>query len=266
MVDVHNQGGASFEKKLDVSPLEQFRRGLQYCTGITAPSKVLLSDWQMYAPTWLVPNYIDAPRYTPYRKMEVKTPGEIIIGWGGSMSHRISFLRSGVSLALRRVLQKYKHVKFMLCGDKRILDVVKLPPDQVIFRNYVTFNEWPAILKDFDIKIAPLQGVYDWSRSGLKIAEGSTMAIPTVATGCPTYEDYETAGLGYYIPDTLDITDSALESRAIQWENRLSDIIEHYADYKRRAIDDAVNLAPRWWVDNRVHDISKTYESIIEHG
>lgn len=261
-VDVNYGGGMSFKKKLDVSPLEQFRRGLQYCTGITSPSRILNADWQMYAPTWVVPNYLDSPRYLPYKNSNVKADGEIRIGWGGSMSHKISFERSGVALALRRVLKKHKNVKFMLCGDKRILDIVKLPPDQIIFRNYVTYQEWPKILSQFDCMIAPLAGVYDDSRSTIKVMESSTMAIPAVYSGSPAYEEFSDKGIGLHTKDSSE-DNNTLASRADEWENLLNEVIEHYPEHKQKALDDSVNLAPHWWVDNRVGDIAATYQDII---
>lgn len=265
IVDVNYGNGITYSKKLDTSPLEQFRQGLKYCTGITSPSRILNADWQMYAPTWVVPNYIDAPRYLPHKTLNIKTDGEILIGWGGSMSHKISFERSGVAIALRRVLKKYKHVKFMLCGDKRILDIVKLPPDQVIFRNYVVYQEWPVLLKQFDIVLAPLAGIYDDSRSAIKLLESSTMAIPVVYSGSPAYEEFSASGIGLHTSDSSE-DNSTLDKRANEWENLLSDMIEHYPEHKKKALADSETLAPNWWVDNRAGDIQLTYENIIAHG
>jgi hypothetical protein len=267
MVDVNYGNGITYSKKLAVSPLDQFRQGLKYCTGLTSPSRILNEDWKMYAPTWVLPNYLDSRRYLPHKNIKIKSRAdELIIGWGGSMSHKLSFERSGVAIALRRVLKRHKNVKFMLCGDKRILDIVKLPPEQVVFRNYVTYQEWPKSAKSFDIGLAPLQGRYDSSRSEIKAEEYSTLAIPFVATGCPTYERFEQKNIGLYVQDSLEYDAATVEKRAVEWEQKLEDIITHYADYKQKALDDSVNLAPYWWVDNRVQDIVKTYESIIAHG
>ncbi len=181
------------------------------------------------------------------------------------MSHKISFERSGVALALRRVLQKHKHVKFMLCGDKRILDVVKLPPERVIFRNYVNFKEWPAVLAQFDIGIAPLAGIYDDSRSHIKCNESATMAIPVVYSGSPAYWEFNAKGIGLHTSDSGE-DGVSLDKRANEWENLLNEMIDHYPDHKQKALEDSETLAPYWWVDNRVHDLEATYEAIIAHG
>jgi hypothetical protein len=263
MVEVQYAGGFKHEKKLDVSPLEQFRRGLVNCRGITMPSRILAEDWQAYSRTWVVPNYIDAGRYLPHRKTDLTTPKEIVIGWGGSMSHKLSFERSGVAEALRRVIRKYKHVKFMLCGDQRIADIVKFPPDKLIYRPYVMYNEWPLLLKQFDIGIAPLQGRYDSSRSAIKSEEFSVMGIPFVGTGCPTYEAHQKAGIGLYIQDSEDFSPEAIEDRSRQWEWELSKIIENYPWHKKLAVDQ-LDLALEWSMDRRVGNVIDTYQEIVD--
>lgn len=263
IVEVQYAGGFKHDKQLEVSPLEQFRRGLVNCRGITMPSRILAGDWQAYGRTWVVPNYIDAERYIPHRKTDCSTSKEIVIGWGGSMSHKLSFERSGVAEALRRVIRKYKHVKFLLCGDQRIADIVKLPPDKLIYRPYVMYNEWPLLLKQFDIFIAPLQGKYDWSRSTIKIMEGSVMGIPTIATGCPTYEEHQKAGIGLYIQDSEDFSLGAVEARSRQWESALSDVIENYETHKKKAVGE-LDLALEWSMDRRVGNVIDTYQEIVD--
>ena len=126
LVDITYGGTVSFQHKLPVSPLEQFRQALVYCTGMTMPSRFLASEWEPYARCWYVPNYIDAARFLPHKPKLPHRKDELVIGWGGSMSHKISFERSGLAPALRRLFQKRSHLKFMLCGDDRILNILKL--------------------------------------------------------------------------------------------------------------------------------------------
>jgi hypothetical protein len=264
LVDIH-YGPLKFEKKLAVSPLEQFREGLKHVSGLTTPSRILCEDWRMYCKTWLIPNYIDANRYLPFKKNYTGVPKELTVGWGGSMSHAISFSRSGVSLALRRIFQKYKHVKFLLAGDKRILDIVKLPPDRVIFQPYVPYWEWPAILSRTQIGLAPLQGRYDSSRSTIKANEYSILGIPFVATGCPTYELHEKAGIGLYVQDSEAYDQSTIDARSRIWEDRLVDLIENY-DLHKKKMDSQFELAMEWSIERRIPDVIRTYESIIANG
>ena len=263
LVDV-SIGGYKYEKRLEVTPLEQFRRGLKYCAGITMPSKILMEDWQMYAPCYYIPNYIDPERYLPHRQKLPHNSDEIIIGWGGSMSHKISFERSGVAEGLRRLFQEKKNVKFLLAGDNRILDILKLPPDRVIYQSYVNMYEWPRVLARMDLGIAPLQGRYDHSRSSLKAAEYSTMGIPFLATGCPTYSEWQGANIGWYVDDGPE---DEKDKRAGIWFSRLRDMVNRYDTYKQ-LMDADFDYAQTWWVDNRVEDIVQTYQTIIDrfHG
>lgn len=261
IVDV-NMGGYKFEKRLEVTPLEQFRQGLKYCAGLTMPSRILAEDWQMYAPCYYVPNYIDPERYLPHRQKLPHHPTEIVIGWGGSMSHKISFERSGVAEGLRRLFRENENVKFLLAGDERILNILKLPSSRVIYQPYVNFLDWPRIVGRMDVMIAPLQGRYDHSRSSLKLAEASTMGLPIVATGCPTYQDWQNNGTGRYVDDV-----GTQEERAWHWYSRLRDVVSRYDDYKRD-MDAKFEFAQTWWIDNRVNDVLATYQTIIDrfHG
>lgn len=262
-VDIH-YGSVTYSKKLSVSPLEQFRQGLQNVTGLTSPSRILNEDWAMYSKTWLVPNYIDAELYLPFRKKYASIPKELLIGWGGSMSHKISFERSGVAEALRKIIAKYPHVKFLLAGDNRIINILKLPPDRIIYQPYVAYFDFPNVLARFDIGIAPLQGRYDHSRSSIKSQSLSLMGIPFVATGCPTYEEHQRADMGLYVEDSPEYDDKTVSLRAVQWEAQLSDIIENY-DIHKKKIDSQFDLALDWSIDRRIGDVISTYEDIIAH-
>lgn len=262
MVDIH-YGSVTYAKKLSVSPLEQFRQGLAHVTGLTSPSKYLNSEWKLFCKTWEIPNFLDSERYLPYRKEYRGVPKEILIFWGGSMSHMISFSRSGVSLALRKIIAKYPHVKFLLAGDNRILNVLKLPSDRVIYQPYVTYKEWPMVLSRASIVIAPLAGLYDSHRSNIKIMESSVLQLPAVATGSPTYEAFIDRKIGLYTKDWGE-DDTGLDARADDWYNLLSETIENYDFHKKKAIADS-EQAEYFWIDNRVPDILATYEDIIAH-
>jgi glycosyltransferase involved in cell wall biosynthesis len=263
LVDV-SLGGMKFEKRLDVTPLEQFRRGLQYCAGLTMPSRFLAEEWAPYAPTYYVPNYLDPDRYLPHKAKLPHHPKEIVIGWGGSMSHKISFEKSGVAEGLRILFRKNPHVKFLLAGDNRILDILKLPRERVIYQPYVSYQEWPRVLARMDIVVAPLHGEYDWSRSCIKTFEAASLGIPYVATGCRTYEDWQANNVGWFVNDGPE---NEIGKRAELWAERLIDMCDNYPRYKQE-IDAALPYAQTWWVDNRVNDVIATYQTIIDrfHG
>ena len=261
VVDVQ-LGGIKYQKRLDVTPLEQFRQGLKFCAGLTMPSRFLAEEWSTYAPTYFVPNYFDPSMYLHHKQNHPHHPKEIVIGWGGSMSHKISFERSGVAEGLRILFRKNPHVKFLLAGDNRILDILKLPMDRVIYQPYVMWSEWPRVLSRMDVVVAPLHGPYDASRSAIKAFESANMGIPFVATGSRTYEDWQAANVGWYVNDGPE---NEIGKRAEEWAERLIDICDNYPRYKRE-IDAALPYSRTWWIDNRVNDVIATYQTIIERA
>ena len=89
----------------------------------------------------------------------------------------------------------------MLCGDERIVPLLPIPRDRLIFQPYVQWFDWPRVLARFDIGIAPLAGRYDASRSQIKSMEFGVMAIPFVATGSEPYKDWMDVGCGQYVMD-----------------------------------------------------------------
>jgi glycosyltransferase involved in cell wall biosynthesis len=262
LVDV-SLGGMKFEKRLETTPLEQFRQGLKYCAGLTMPSRFLAEEWAPYAPTYFVPNYFDPSVYLPHKQSRLPSK-EIVIGWGGSMSHKISFEKSGVAEGLRILFRKNPHVKFLLAGDNRILDILRLPRERVIYQPYVTWDEWPRVLSRMNIVAAPLHGPYDASRSAIKAWESASMGIPFVATGSRTYEDWQENNVGWFVNDGPE---NEIGKRAELWAERLIDMCDNYPRYKQE-IDAALPYAQTWWVDNRVNDVIATYQTIIDrfHG
>ena len=260
LVEIAHPMGIKYKKRLEVHPLQQFYEGGAICTGYTMPSRVLVEDYKWVAPCWYVPNWMDTPRYlSAKRKQLPNRNSEIVIGWGGSMSHINSFKRSGVAEALRRVLLKRKNVKVMICGDERIVPLLPLPKERIIFQPYVMWDTWPRVLSSTDIGIAPLQGRYDHSRSALKPLEFSLMGIPFVATGCPAYTDWMERDIGLYVQDG-EIEDAP--KRAEEWEKCLIDIIDRY-DYHKQKIDSQFEYPLSWDIDTNIPNLIQIYEEII---
>ena len=186
-------------------PIDQFKAGLSLCDAIITPSQVLCDDWSYLSPAYLVPNYFNTERYVPV------VDKEKIIGWGGSLSHFQSFERSGVRQALQLICKKYKDVKVMIVGDKRIFDLVDLPLEQKLFNNYVPFEQWPALVAKFAIGLAPLRGEYDQRRSWIKPLEYSLLRIPWIASESQAYSMLE----GTFVKNTVDDWYSAIEDKLL---------------------------------------------------
>ena len=265
IIDIRYPGGISHPKKLDIHPLKQVELAAEFISGFSMPSKILAEDWQWLAPCYYIPNFIDSPRYLDAKKSKVwkKTGDELVIGWGGSLSHLNSFRFSGILDGLSRVFKQRKNVKFLLAGDDRIKPLLKLPADRVVFQPYVMWNDWPRVMTKMDIVVAPLFGRYDHSRSCLKSLESCIMGLPLVATGCPTYQDWIDRKIGAYINDGPI---EEINDRAELWERKLLDTIDHYTDFRDEMETHFDYAYENWDIDKNVRYIVDMYEKIIKNG
>lgn len=260
LVQITTGDGYTYEKQMDTHPIDQFRRGLQLCTASTSPSELLCKDWSKYAPSFHVPNYLNRDMYTfPSRKQFNKD--QIVIGWGGSLSHTQSFENSGVMEAMRRVMGKRKNVYMLIVGDKRVIDMLPLPKERMLYLHYVKWSEWPRLLNSwYDIGIAPLAGEYDMRRSWIKPLEYVIEGIPFVATrGYPYSQFFDKfdPGAGLFV-DQGEL-DKGNVANPDGWELALNRIIDEIDKRQKVRLDVA-----EFTLQKRAKDIVKTYEEIIK--
>jgi glycosyltransferase involved in cell wall biosynthesis len=233
--------------KMEPAPLTQFKWGLRLAHAATVPSKRLADDWQAYTEMYYLPNYIDLKCY---ENIIPEPHGGIIIGWGGSISHLQSFVESGVIPALKRVCQARPQVRVMICGnDSRIMDALHLPTRQRIFKKWVSYKEWPRVLSQFDIGIAPLSGDYDERRSWIKVLEYMVMKIPWVASSAQPYRQFRQYGW-------------SVRNEAKEWENVLLDMVDNLDQYRERAAGDPYLKGISLNIDENIQNILGIYSTI----
>lgn len=254
------EDGRSYEKPMSTHPIEQFRHGLSLCTASTSPSELLCQDWSRYAPSFHVPNYMNRDIYT-FSSRKPFDEDKIVIGWGGSLSHTQSFQDSGVMEALKRVMGKRKNVYLLIVGDKRVVDMLPLPKDRILYLHYVKWDEWPKLVNSwYDIGIAPLAGEYDQRRSFIKPLELTLLGIPFVATrGYPYKEFFNKLSpkAGLFIDQGA--LDKANQSNPDGWESALNRIIDEIDERRLTRVD-----ASEFTLQERAKDIVTTYEKILE--
>lgn len=166
-------------------PLDQLREGLRLSNGLTSPSKLILEDWEAPAKVWL-PNFVRAEWY---RDVERRPHEGIIIGWGGSMSHYDSMRYSGAVAALTEICRKYPYVRLAMCGNDRnpYEMLTEIPAQQKLWQPGVPQHEWPNVVAQFDIGLAPLFGEYDRRRSWLKVVEYACAGVPCIVSKSDPY-------------------------------------------------------------------------------
>jgi len=260
---------------LDPEPVAALEEGLRHADALLAPNRLILRDWAHVVDGYYWPNYLPGPDYwdldkfrRPPSALDVEylsrpapegsteplllakeregSAGQVVIGWGGSISHVDSFRYSGVLPALSRLLRDRPNVVFKFCGHEARLDpyFAALPAAQVIRQPGVFPAHWPKVVATFDVGIAPLdlrpcpggtasavEGyAYDERRSWLKLVEYVGAGVPFVASRGEPYRDL--ARFGAVVDNTEEAWYDALRSRV----DSIGAFREEAAKYRRWAM------------------------------
>lgn len=234
--------------KMSPTPMVQFGWGLRTMHAGIVPSKILAQDWKDYTKMHLVPNYIDL---TNYKSVSDSTRKTIIIGWGGSLSHYQSFINSGVMSALKQVCKMRSHVRILICGDERIFKEIDVPEKQKVFKGFVSYSEWPGLIANFDIGLAPLHGAYDNRRSWIKPLEYMVLKIPWAASDNPAYEE-----IGEY--------GKLVKNSASSWEDALLDMVDNIDRYREKANDLSYQFGISQSIDKNIEKVLVVFSEIAK--
>lgn len=193
--------------------IRAFRERLPEMDAVTVPSEGLVKDWRKKAKQiYLLKNY-----YDPDNPNWGKKKGDLrafIIGWMGSYSHLPSWERSGLIPELRKVVRRHPQVKVVIFGDPRVAQKLGLPADRILHHKCQPFEEYPNVLRYFDVGLAPLAGLNAERKSDQKIAiDYPLMRIPWIASKFGPYQHSNGAG-GFLV------------SESWQWGQRLQQLIE----------------------------------------
>jgi glycosyltransferase involved in cell wall biosynthesis len=258
-VEVTLGEGVKYKKELDDHPIEQFKKGIRLCTAGITPSVVLSDSWKDFAPMFVVRNYLDSAAYHSVPKQD-NSPN-MLLGYGGSLSHLESFRDSGIHEALKRILQERDNVYLLIIGDENITNNLPVPRHKVMHMPYVAWWQWQKTLKRYDIGLAPLAGDYDDGRSNLKVAEYLMAGIPFVASKSPVYEEFFDADSGHFVQHGHDKHD--YDDRAEDWYSSTIDIIDNIEYYREKASMNIDKVGMTYDVDRNVERIIETYQEII---
>jgi len=213
------------KSKLPDDPINCLAEGLKRADGLTTPSKQLIDDWAETVPGYWLPNWATKAWYEKLMPKIRNPKEEIVIGWGGSVSHYDSWWGSGIRSALNGICAEFPHVKVKICGnDKRIFDQLPVPESQKIWQTGVPPEKWPEQVNTFDIGVAPLFGPYDQRRSWIKGLEYLLVGIPWVGAAGRPYAEFAEYG-------------TLVEEGTNHWHKALREVIVHYDDHLGRARD-----------------------------
>ena len=216
------------EEATGYKPIDALTEGCRHVDALLSPNVLILEDWEYVVPGYWQPNYAQWKWYEGIEQKELD-PDEIIIGWGGSVSHFDGWWFSGLREAVPFITEKYPQVTWKICGGdtriKRLFD--ELAPDRWIDQAGVPPQEWPKQVASFDIGLAPLCGPgspqgerYDLRRSWLKAVEYLLTGVPWIGSEGIVYEKLDGEG-GFVVANTPEA-----------WEEGLSRIIDDLKGYK----------------------------------
>ena len=233
----------------DIPFMGQFKWGLGMAKGIQVPSQRLADDWSKYNKTYYIPNYLDMKQYLDVEPL-IKHD-DIFIGWCGSLTHLPSFVKSGAAEAVKNILTKYKNVRLLIGGDKKVYDAIDIPEDRKVFQKYVPHDKWTSLLKSVDIGLAPLATVYDRRRSWVKAIEYMALKTPWIASDFPPYKRLHEYG-------------TIVKNSVASWENGIMRIIDNLQDYRDKAAGNAYTFALSQSTDKNILSTIELYQKIID--
>jgi Flp pilus assembly protein TadD len=117
------------------------------------------------------------------------------IGWTGTAAHRLDVAE--VKSEVVRTLRGDKGCVLIIGGDRAVYDMFSMLPDaQRAFIDLVPYADYPTMLSQFDILLAPLRDVlFNRSKSDIKLMEAGVRRIPWVAPGLPAYREWDSGGI-----------------------------------------------------------------------
>lgn len=178
-----------------------------------------------------------------------KPKDTIVIGWGGTITHREDF--KIVLPALEAVAWPKMDTEIHIFGDPEIYKMLRgIHEYAKLFCPMVDYNVYPLVLKSCDIWLAPLvDDHFNRSKSDIKLVEAGAARIPWIASSVPQYKAWGHGGI--------------LADSQVAWQEALTLLVKDpllrealgasgRTHAEARKFD---NLIPRW-----IEMVEKAYE------
>ena len=219
--------------------LATFRKVLKQVEGAVVPSRLLADD---YGADYL-PNYLD-PELWPKTDSPNLENRPIVIGWGGSQGHALTWRDPAFARVLKRITQEFPNVELRIYGAvaDNSLQQVNVPFQA---QPWLDFEKWPAEVRQFNIGLAPLNGGYDLRRSNLKLLEYGAAGVPFVATNGG---EYRSAPGGILVSNIAE-----------EWYRALKHLIRNPELRQRLGAAGRKWVEERWFMPQRVRE----YERVL---
>lgn len=186
-LDLYNDGVVRFGKMMDCC---------DYCTTST---KVLMNEIKKRGKDVCIDKNIaslEMQAYSDKAIIDVKRDDtKIVIGYAsGSLTHNEDF--ELIKPALKKILEKYENVQLKLVGALDIPSDLEKFRSQIIISPFVDYKKLPAVIRSFDINIAPLKNTFfNSAKSSIKWMEAGLVKVPTIASDVGDFSDSITDGV-----------------------------------------------------------------------
>jgi glycosyltransferase involved in cell wall biosynthesis len=174
--------------------LRALELAIRSATVLVVSTPVLAERYGALAQTTLViPNGWDSEN--PNWNKPLPQRQKLRIGWAGTTTH-LEDMRL-IRAELIHFLRTYPEVQLVIGGDARIMDLfAPLPERQRIFLPFRPYREYPDLLAEFDILLAPLADTpFNRAKSDVKLVEAGARRIPWVASALPAYRSWRVGGI-----------------------------------------------------------------------
>lgn len=162
--------------RLVVATEELKERLVNHRMGAFDSIHVIPNGWSSRDPHWL-------DRRSIYKD-------KIIIGWGGTITHREDFQMC--VKPLKKIMREHPEVIICIAGDPEIYQMfATVQEKQKLFVPMVPYDLYPITLSLWDILLAPLlNSDFNMAKSDIKLVDAGAKGIPYVASDMPVYRPW----------------------------------------------------------------------------
>jgi len=157
-----------------------------------------------------------------------KNTSEIILGYfSGTYSHNYDF--SECSIAIKEILEKFKHVKLLIVGPLDLPEYLKKFSNQIIKKNLVHWRDLPNLIATVDINLIPLEANNPIckAKSEQKFFEAGIVKVPSISSAI---ESYSNAIRNY--------DNGFLATNTNEWQKYLKELIQK-DDLRKKIADES---------------------------
>lgn len=185
--------GLSKDEKANYdSGVINYGKMLQLCDGAITSTSRLVTELSSYTPQVMLERNIASRKLIEISK---KVPNNftdstnVKIGYfSGSISHNENF--NLIKSDILKLLKKYSYVELHVVGYLDIPEEFKVVKNQLVFHEYVDWQELPALISEVDINLAPLTtNIFNEAKSEIKWLEAALVKTPTVASDIGAFRD-----------------------------------------------------------------------------